>query len=99
MTAGHVRVALVVSRCVAEVTPPVDYLFRRAAADAELQPSRRDEVSRSRVLRHIAWVFVPHVDDRRTDLDRARPRTDGRKQRERRAELAREVMHADECAV
>ncbi len=96
---GHVRIALAVRRRITKVTPAVDHLLGRAAADAELEPSGRDEVGGARVFRHIARVFVPHVDDRRANLDRARPRADGRQQRERRAELAGEVMHANERAV
>ena len=84
---------------VAEVAPAVDHLLRRAAADPELQPAAGDEVRRARVLGHVQRVLVAHVDHGGADLDRARPRADGRKQRERRAELAREMVHAEVRAV
>jgi hypothetical protein len=42
---------------------------------------------------------IAHVDDRRSDLDTARLRTDGSQQREGRGELAREVMNAKIGAV
>ena len=99
VAARHVGVALALGGRVAEVTPAVDHLLRRAAADPELQPAARNEVCRARVLRHVQRVLVAHVDDGRADLDRARPRADGREQRERRAELAREMVHAEVRAV
>ena len=99
MTARHVGVALAVRGRVAEVAPAVDHLLRRAAADPELQPAAGDDVRRAGVLSHVQRVLVAHVDHGRPDLDRARSRADGRKQRERRAELAGEMVHAEVRAV
>ena len=95
MTAGHVGVGLALLRRVPEVAPAVDHLFRRPSADAELEPPAGDEVGGARVLRHVQRVLVAHVDDGGSDLDLARARADRREQRERRAELTREVMHAE----
>ena len=99
MTAGHVGVGLALLRRVAEVAPAVDHLFRRASADAELEAAAGDQVGGARVLRHVQRVLVAHVDDGGADLDLARARADRREQRERRAELTREVMHAEVRAV
>src|SRR6476660_9615191 len=84
MTPAHVRVSSTVRWRVAEVTPTVNDLLRRAAADPELKPTFANQVGRARVLDHVERVFVPHVDDTGADLDAARPGTDGREQRERR---------------
>ena len=99
MAPRHVGVGLALGRRVAEVAPAVDHLLGRAAADAELQAPAGDEVGRARVLRHVQRVLVAHVDDRRADLDALGPRAARRQQRERRAELAGEVMHAEIGAV
>ena len=99
MASCHVGVALAVGGRIAEVPPAVDHLLRRAPADPELQAATRDEVGRARVLRHVQRVLVAHVDHGRADLDRARACADGRQQRERRAELAREMMDAEVRAV
>ena len=90
---------LALGRLVAEVAEAVDHLLRRAATDAQLQPAAGDEVGRPGVLRHVERVLVAHVDDGRTDLDALRARADGGEQRERRGELAREVVHAEVGAV
>ncbi len=87
------------ARRVAEVAPAVDDLLGRAAADAELQPPAGDEVGGAGVLGHVERVLVAHVDDAGADLDPAGPRADGRQQRERRGELAGEVVHAEVGAV
>src|SRR3954470_24757557 len=82
MTAAHVRVTSSFRRRIAEVTPPFDDLFRRAAADPELEPAVADQVGRARVLDHVERILVPHVDDARSDLDAARPGADGGEKRE-----------------
>ena len=46
------------------------------------------------VLDHVKRILVAHVDDGCADLDPAGLGADRREQRERRAELAREVMDA-----
>ena len=99
MAPRHVGLGL--ARCgrVTEVAPAVDHLFRRAAADPELQPAARDDVRRAGVLGHVQRILVAHVDDGRPDLDLVRARADGRKERKRRAELAREMVHAEVRAV
>jgi hypothetical protein len=60
-----------------------------------LQPAACNKVRGPRVLDHVQGIFVPHVDDRRADLDAFGPGADGRQQREGRAELTREVMYAE----
>ncbi len=90
----HVGVGHALGRRVAEVAPAVDHLFRRAARNAELQAAAGDEVGGACVLRHVERVLVAHVDDRGADLDRLGARAAGGEQRERRAELAGEVMDA-----
>ena len=82
-------------RRVAEVAPAVDHLLGRAARDAELQAAAGDEVGGAGVLRHVERVLVAHVDDRGADLDALGARAAGGEQRERRAELAGEVMDAE----
>ncbi len=99
MAPAHVGVALALRRAVAEIAPAVDHLLGRAAADPELQPSAGDEVGRARVLGHVERVLVAHVDDRRADLDALGLRADRRQQRERRGELAGEMMDAEIGAV
>ena len=96
---GHVGVGLAFGRRVAEVAPAVDHLLGRAAADAELQAAAADDVGGAGVLRHVERVLVAHVDDRGADLDALGSRADGGQERERRAELAGIVMHAEESAV
>jgi len=64
-----------------------------------LEPAARDDVRRAGILGHVERVLVTHVDDGRTDFDRLRPRADGRQERERRAELAGEVVHAEVGAI
>ena len=84
---------------VAEIAPAVDHLLGRAAADAELQPAAGDEVGGAGVLGHVERVLVAHVDHGRADLDPAGARADRGEQRERRAELAGEVVDAEIGAV
>src|SRR5512140_3519200 len=94
MTPAHVRVGSTVGRCVAEVTPPFDDLFRRAAADRELEPTVADQVGRPGILDHVERVLVPHVDDSRADLDSARSGTDCREKRKWGRELLGKMMDA-----
>ena len=93
--ARHVGVGLALLWHVAEVAPAVDHLFGRAARNAELQAAAGDEVGAAGVLRHVERVLVAHVDHGGADLDALGARADGREQRERRAELAGEVMHPE----
>ncbi len=81
------------------MAPAVDHLFGRAAADAELQAPAGDEVGGARVLGHVERVLVTHVDDAGAELDAARLRPGGGQKRERRGELAREMMDAEIGAV
>lgn len=82
MLPRHILFALAFSGAVTEVTPAVDHLFRRAAADAELQAAAGDEIGRTCVFSHVERVFIAHVDDAGTDLDALRSGADGREQRE-----------------
>src|SRR5579872_734274 len=99
MTPTQIRVGSPFGRRIAEVTPAFDDLFRRASADAELEPAVADEIGRTRVLDHVERILVPHVDDGRSDLDAARPGADGREERKGRSELLGKVMHAKVRAV
>src|SRR5688572_13356008 len=99
MAARHVRVGLTLLGGVTEVAPPVYHLLRRAAADAELEPSARDQVRGACIFGQVQRILVVHVDDGRADLDLLRARTDRGEQRERRAELPREVVHTEVRAV
>jgi len=78
----HVRVRLAWRGRVAEMTPTIDHLLGRSAADAELQAAARDQVGGGRIFHHVRRVLVAHVDHGRADLDPARSRADCRKQRE-----------------
>jgi hypothetical protein len=89
-----VGVALALGRPITEIAPAIDHLLGRAPADAELQAPAGDEIGGTRVLGHVERVLVAHVDDRRSDLDAAGLRADGRQQGERRGKLSREVMNA-----
>ena len=71
----------------------------RASADAQLQTATAEQIGCGRVLRHVERVLVPHVDHGGADLDPARPDADRGEERERRRQLAGEVMHPDERAV
>ena len=64
-----------------------------------MQAPSRDEIGRTGVFGHVERVFIAHVDDRGADLDAAGFRADGCQQRERRGELAGEVMNAKIGAV
>ena len=99
MTPRHVGIGLTLLRHVAEVAPAVDHLLRRPTADAELEPTARDQVGGARVLCHVQRILVAHVDHGRADLDLFRARAYRREQRERRAELSREMVHAEVRAV
>ena len=99
MTARHVGVGLALLRRVTEVAPAVDHLLRRPTADAELEPSARDQVGGARVFGHVQRILVAHVDDGRADLDFFRACAYRGEQGERRAELTREVVHAEVRAV
>ena len=99
MLAGHGRVVGALGGLVAEVAVPVDHLLRRPPADAELEPATGDQVGRAGVLGHVERVLVAHVDDAGADLDPAGPGPDGGEQRERRGQLAGEVVHPEVRAV
>ena len=97
--AGHVGVGLALRRLVAEVSEAIDDLLGRAAADAELQATTRDEVGGAGVLDHVQRVLVAHVDDGRADLDALGAGADRRQERERRRQLLGEVVDAEVGAV
>ncbi len=95
VTARHLGMGLAFCGLVAEMPPPVDHLFRRAAADAELQTAAGNQVGRARILDHVERVLVAHVDHARADLDRRGARADGGEKRKRRSELAGEMVDAE----
>src|SRR5271156_468856 len=99
MAPPHVAASRAIGPLITEIPPPIDHLFGRASADAELQTSAGDEIGGAGVLSHVERVLVAHVDDRRADLDAAGLRADGRQQRKRRSELASEVMDPEIGAV
>ena len=99
MPAAHVGVGLALGGCVAEVTPPFDHLFGRAAADTQLQAATADQVGRSRILSHVERVLVAHVDHAGAYLDPAGPGANRGQQREGRCELLGEVVNAEIRAV
>src|SRR3954463_3611476 len=99
VTATQVSVGAAFWWRVAEVTPAVDDLFRGAATDSKLETAIADEVCGACLLHHIEGVLIPHVDDGRANLDAARPRADGREQREGRRQLLCEVMDAKVCTI
>src|SRR5258706_20710 len=65
----------------------------------DVQQLTRDDVRGTGIFGHVHRVFVAHVDDGGPDLDRLRARADGGEERERRAELAREVVYAEVRAI
>ena len=95
MAAGHVGVALSLRRRVAEVTPSFDDLFGRSAAYAELKAPAGNQIGRTGVLSHVKRVLIAHIDHGGADLDAAGPGADRSQKRERRCELAGEVMHTE----
>ncbi len=99
MSAGQVRIRLVLVRHVPERLRAAQGGLRRAAADPELEPAVADQVRGGCLLGHVEGVLVAHVDHRGADLDPACAGADRREQRERRGQLAREVVDAHECAV
>jgi hypothetical protein len=96
---AQVRVGSTLWRRVAEMTPSFDDLLWRAAADPELEPAVANQVGRARILDHVERVFVPHVDNSRSDLNAARSGTDCREKREGGRELLSKVVHAKVCPV
>ena len=92
---AHLFIALALCRLMAKITPSIDHLFRRSATDAELQPPTGDEIGCARILHHIVRILVTHVDHGGADLDALGLCADGREQRERRCELAGEVVDTE----
>ena len=95
MTSGHVGVAFAFRRCVAKEAPSVDDLLGRSAADAELKAPAGNQIGRTGVLSHVKRVLVAHINHGGADLYAAGLGADRSQKRERRAELASEVMHAE----
>jgi hypothetical protein len=88
----HVGIILTLGGLITEMPPSIDDLFRRSSADAQLQPLARDEIGSAGVFGHVEGVFVPHVDHRRSDLDAAGLRANGRQQGKGRGELTGEMV-------
>ena len=90
---------LVVVDRVAEGLGAVPRGLGRAAADAELEPAAGEQIGCRGGLGHVQRVLVAHVDDAGADLDPAGLDADRGEERERRGELAGEVVDTDECPV
>jgi hypothetical protein len=99
VAAGQVGVGFALGGDVAEGTRAVQGGLGRAAADAELQAPAGEEVGGASVLGHVERVLIAHVDHAGADLDPSGRGPDRGEQRERRGELALEVVDADEGAV
>ena len=99
VAARHVGIRLTFGGLVAEVAEAIDHLLGRAATDPELQAAAGDQIGRPGVLGHVERVLVAHVDDGGAHLDPLRPRTDRGEERERGAELPREVVDAEVRAI
>ncbi len=95
MAPGHSRVVLTLIRVVVKISPAIDDLLRRTAADSELEPAGSDQVRSAGVLRHVMRILIAHVDDRGADFNLSCFSADRRKQRKRRRQLAREMMNAE----
>ena len=74
-------------------------MLRRAAADAKLEAATGKQIGRPGILRHVQRILIAHVDHAGADLDPARPHTDRRQERKRRAKLAGKVMHPHKRAI
>jgi hypothetical protein len=99
MAPAHIGIALALGRAIAEIAPAIDHLLGRAPAEPQLEAPAGDQVSRARILGHVERVLVPHVDDPGANLDAAGLGAHGGQQRERRGELAGEMMNAEIGAV
>ena len=75
------------------MTPAINHLLRRAAADAKLQATAGDQIRRPRVFGHIERIFIAHIDNAGADFNPAGFRAYRGQQRKRRAELAGKMMH------
>ena len=84
---------------VAEGLRTVPGRLGRAAADAELESTAGEQICRRGGLGHVKRVFVAHVDHAGADFDPAGLDADRGEERERRGELAGEVVDTDECSV
>ena len=81
------------------MTPSIDHLLGRPAADSQLQARASDEIRRAGVFGHVVRILIPHVDDGRADLDCLGLRAYRRQQRKRRRQLSGEVMNAEISAI
>ncbi len=99
MTTRHIRFVFPFLRDIAKVTPAINHLLRRAAANSQLQTPARDQIRRPGILRHVHWVFIPHVDHAGTDFEGFGFCAYRRQQGERRAELAGKVVHTEISAI
>ena len=99
MAARHVGIGLALGGDIAEMAVAIDHLLGRAARDAQLQAATGDEVGGAGVLGHVERVLVAHVDDGSAELDALGLGPGGRQQRERRGELAGEMMDAEIGAI
>jgi hypothetical protein len=79
---AHSGIVLAFNRTVAEIAPPIDYLFGRTAADSQLQAPAGDEIRRAGILRHVVRILIPHVNHRGADFNVSRLGADSGKERE-----------------
>jgi hypothetical protein len=94
MATAHICIGRPILWLVTEITPAIDYLLGRTAADAELQPSACNQIRGSCVFRHVKRIFVAHVDDRGADFDGLGLGADCCQQRKGRGELPGKMVDA-----
>ena len=92
---SHGRIVFAFIEPMTKVTPSIDHLLGRAAADSQLQARASDEIGRTRVFRHVVRILIPHVDDGRSDLDLLGFCANRGEQRKRGGELPREMMNPE----
>lgn len=56
---AHVCIVLAFAWAIAKVSPAIDYLLGRSAADSQLQAAAGNEIRGAGVLGHVVRVFIP----------------------------------------
>jgi len=83
MAPAHVGITLACSQLEAKITPAIDYLLGRTAADSQLQPTAGDQIRSPGVLRHVMRIFITHVDHCSANFNPLRFGASRREQRKR----------------